>query len=483
MKWIFISIIIILLVSLLVSFVLLQRIDSNDFKGYIEEYLAEHTGLDIQFEKISIAWGILLKIQADKITVLNPQGSGGIFFCDNVDASIDLLSLLRRQFFISHISLKNPKIHIALEKDGGWNWDVKPKPDKISPKKTVTSDKASDSKKEAKKKSKWSVGVGKINISNCDFSFIDRSQEPDFSLNLKELSGEVRIRRLRGLVNADLSAKLPDYNNGAVKFRGVYSILKDSVEIELGFNDGKMLINGILTDLRKSPQFDGSLAINGLNLEEVLPDSVKRGEYISGKLTANIKGSFQGFNPVEIKRSLSLNGKATILNGALKNRNLIRDIFSRLSSVIPVNQILEGDDRPPELRELVENNDMPFSKASLHLRISNAQAYIDSFKIEHKDYTLESQGEGRYDLVQELVYFKAYFALSEVLSAHFVKKVKELGVLLNSNGLLIIPFICKGNISRVMILPDLHYIAAELLRTQTRELLNQGIKKLTELWD
>ena len=101
-----------------------------------------------------------------------------------------------------------------------------------------------------------------------------------------------------------------------------------------------MAFKGLLHIINTQPHFEGSIEIRDLDMEPLIPVVYKKNDYVSGRLSAKAQISLDGANPAIMQRTLKGQGTTEIMNGALRNRNVVKEVFDRLSPVLAITNAL-----------------------------------------------------------------------------------------------------------------------------------------------
>jgi hypothetical protein len=225
------------------------------------------------------------------------------------------------------------------------------------------------------------------------------------------------------------------------------------------------------------PQFDGALDVRDLDIESLIPAVYKKGEYVTGRLNASSQLSFAGANPDLITRSLKGQGTIEVRDGALKNRNLIKEVFDRLSPVLAITAALGGE-LPPELNEMLRDHDTPFQVLQVMYDVQAGIVKVNEFRLTHPDYQLS--GRGTYGILDKRVESSLQLFISKSISAYLIKKIREMELIADRNGQIIIPFRYGGVFPDAAVQPDLGYIGSRLLLSGgADQLLNRGLEQLS----
>jgi hypothetical protein len=237
------------------------------------------------------------------------------------------------------------------------------------------------------------------------------------------------------------------------------------------------VFKGLLKVVNTLPHFEGSLEVQELDMESVTPAVYKNGDHLTGRLSAKAQLSFDGANPDSIERSLKGQGTIEIKDGALKNRNLVKEVFDRLAPVLAVTTALGGE-MPPELDEMLRDRHTPFQSLRAAYSAQGGSAKLTGFQLIHPNYQLA--GQGAYGLLDKRVDGSMQLVLSKNISAYLMKKIQEMQFLADRNGQIMIPFRYSGVWPDATVQPDLPYITSRLMQSGAEQLLNRGLEELSK---
>jgi hypothetical protein len=68
--------------------------------------------------------------------------------------------------------------------------------------------------------------------------------------------------------------------------------------------------------------------------------------------------------------------------------------------------------------------------------------------------------------------------LSQAISAYLMKKIREMELIADRNGQVMIPFTYRGVFPNATVQPDLSYLGPRLLQSEANQLLSSGVERL-----
>jgi len=474
-----------------VGFFAVRNIDPNMFRTEFERYLTQQTGFRVELGEISFQWGPQPQVQVASLNFYQPQTLEKLLQSEHVRIDADLTALLRKQFNLSKVVIQSPQIFLKRDIRGAWNWEVakQPAPAALSPKgpnpggglipvAEVSEAQSGISLAGLKDLGEgWKFGIGKVQIREGEIHFEDATVQPAYKLDIRNLDAEVLEKESGKIFHFTAAANIFDAAKRNLEAEGNLDIASRSLELSLRYGPEKVLFKGLLKIVNHLPRFEGSLEVRDLDIESVTPAVYKSKEYLTGQLRAGMQVSLEGANPDSIKRSLKGQGTVEIKNGALKNRNLVKEVFDRLTPVLAVTTALGGE-MPPELAEMLKERDTPFQSLRAAFNAQGGSAKLTGFQLIHPNYQLS--GAGTYGLLDERVDGSMELLLSKNISAYLMKKIREMELLADRNGQVMIPFRYSGVLPDAAVQPDIPYVTSRLMQKGAEQLLNRGLEELSK---
>lgn len=210
--------------------------------------------------------------------------------------------------------------------------------------------------------------------------------------------------------------------------------------------------------LGRRPEATFSFTVENLPLEAILPDSDASEPHLEGKLSASFQGAASGSTPEEMKRTLTGQGKLQLSEARIVHLNLLRAAFQPIAILPGLMEILQSR-LPPNYQEKLAAEDTVLEPVDLGFKVENGALSFDDFRLATD--SLELVGAGRLGLDGKLS-CRVTLRMETALSAAFIRSVEELRALTNAEGQLELPATVEGTLPRVMVLPDLQYVATHL---------------------
>jgi len=323
----------------------------------------------------------------------------------------------------------------------------------------------------------WVVVFGNIEIKDGTVHYSDETVQPAYAAQIVKCEVEILPKNELSSFHGTLRGMIWQAVQRSIEAEGDLDLVEQALNFKFRYDKDRADLKGVLKLVQNIPHFEGTLKIQGLDLETLVPEAYKKGEYLAGILDSDLKLSFDGANPDSILQSLDGDGRVGITNGSLRNRNLVREIMEKMSPVIAVAGLFGGQ-LPPEVGELMKGDNTDFKQAAVQFSAARGKVTIQEFYLDHPDYQLA--GKGTYGLLSQKIDLAASLKFSQSITDYLVKKIHELEALCSPGGLLIIPFRYSGTIPDAAVTPDLQYIGSRLLQTSAQQLIDKGLKKLSK---
>ncbi len=470
-----------------VGYFALRNFDANMFRAEIEKILAQQTGFRVELGDIKLRWTPQPQLQVAGLKIYQSPSLEKILQSEQVRMDADLTSIWQKHFSVSQVTIQSPEIFLKRNRGGAWNWQVVKEP--MAPVSVSASSKvslipnaeASEGVEGISGKSfggvaqGWKFGIGKILVRDATIHFTDETVQPAYRLEIEKIAAEVRQSSALGAFHFTAGGSVFNSTKRNLEVEGDVNLALQSLDLLLRYGPEKAVFKGRLTVVNTLPQFEGTLEIRDLDMESVIPEVYKKGDYVSGRLSAKAQLSFNGANPDMIERSLKGQGTVEIREGALRNRNLIKEVFDRLSPVLAITSSLGGE-LPPELNEMLGDRDTPFQLLQVVYTVQSGIVKVGDFRLTHPNYQL--LGQGTYGILDMSVGSSLQLLLSQSISAYLMKKIREMELIADPNGQVVIPFRCGGVFPNIAVQPDLSYLGSRLLQSGANQLLSGGVERL-----
>ena len=472
-----------------VGYFAIRNFDPNMFRAEFEKYLTRQTGFRVELGDIKFQWKLKPQLQVAGLKFYHPKTLEKILQSDQIRIDADLTSALQKHFSMSQVVLQSPEIFLKRNRGGTWNFQVVKEPAASAaavvpahPQRSfIPAAEASEGTEGISLKNLdrmtqgWKFGLGKILVRNATIHFTDETVEPVYRLKIEKLEAEVLQKTPASLFHFTARGSVFNSSKKNLEAEGDLDLGLRSLDLLPRYGPEKVVFKGRLKMIKALPHFEGTLEVHDLDMESVIPAVYKKGDYVSGRLNAKAQLSFEGANPSTLQGSLKGQGTIEILDGALRNRNLIKEVFDRLSPVLAITNTLGGE-LPPELNEMLKERDTPFQSLQVSYEVQSGIGKVSEFRLTHSNYQLS--GQGTYGILDKRVEGSMQLLLSQAISAYLMKKIREMELIANRNGQVMIPFSYRGVFPNAAVQPDLGYIGSRLLQSGADQLLSNGVERL-----
>ncbi len=474
-----------------IGYFAIRNFDPNMFRAEFEKHLTQQTGFRVELGDIKFQWKPQPQLQVAGLKFYHPKSLEKIMQSDQIRIDADLTSVWRKHFSMSQVVIQSPEIFLRRNREGVWNFQAAkesaiPAPAVASmrpqgsliPAAEVSDKTESISLKNLDRITQgWEFGIGKILVRDATIHFMDETVEPAYRLEIEKLDVEVRQKTPALLFHFTAGGSMFNSSKRNLEAEGDLDLVSRSLDLLLRYGPEKAVFKGRLKAINTQPHFEGTLEVRDLDMASVIPEVYKKSDYITGRLNAKTQLSFEGANPAILTRSLKGQGTIEILDGALRNRNLIKEVFDRLSPVLAITNALGGE-LPPELGEMLRDRDTPFQSLQVLYAVQAGIVRVNEFRLMHPNYQLS--GQGTYGILDKRVEGALQLLLSQAISAYLMKKIHEMELIADRSGQVMIPFRYSGVFPNAAVQPDLGYIGSRLLQGGADQLLNRGLEQLSK---
>lgn len=234
----------------------------------------------------------------------------------------------------------------------------------------------------------------------------------------------------------------------------------------------------------KLSKFDVSAKVENVNLTEYFKLKVPgMTEVLAGRINADMRIAGTGKKWEDLQKTLSGNGGAVVLEGALLNMNVANQIFAGISSIpmVPPNITDRMKVRNPKL---FASNKTLFENLGSKFQIANGRITTQDLKLATGDFALN--GDGWFSLTKEMN-ISGLFAFSQKIANDLVAEVPAAKYLLSSDGRIEVPVTLSGPLMKPAVRVDTQAMAARFQQgmaaqgqKQVEDRVKTGVKGLLE---
>ncbi|MFQ5848528.1 MAG: AsmA family protein [Candidatus Methylomirabilales bacterium] len=283
--------------------------------------------------------------------------------------------------------------------------------------------------------------------------------------------------------------------HGSLAYRGKFSSARGTVS-DVNYTDLRALVsmagqvvtidrfslralNGTLQgqgryDLRKSPpRFTLTSQVRGMNLAELFRYAAPATpQHVRGGVNLDLKLAGSGNQWQDIQRSLTGQGQAEVVKGAILDVNIAQSALTGLTGVPGLSLFIS-----PKIRSkypaLFGTRNTEFGELKGSVNIRGGKVHLDNLLIAAADWAVGGKG---WMTLDQMLNLRGQLVLSRQLSTDLTRDVKLLKYLADRQGRVAIPFTLAGTLPGVTPQPDVDYVA----RLVQRGLLQQGVEGLTK---
>ena len=286
-----ISIVSLFLIITIAGYVLLSKIDFNQYKATIVTKVKESTGRDLSVGDIKFKLSFVPTVEVSDVVFSNAEWANktNMLTAKSIDVSVALIPLMNKSVVIDAFKIKDAEINLEENKKGqnNWTFDLS----KVDVKQKQTSSKIFQLIKTAEAKDGSSlellslIVIKEVVLNNVTINYIDKDGKAQtYKINNVEL-----------LENNDKNIDFNfDINDAQYKGKGVVGAL-NLLENNSGYPiDAKLAIDGInldakvkLYDIVDSLSFDGEIKVFNF---------IGKNSGYNETLSAEIKGDLQNID-------------------------------------------------------------------------------------------------------------------------------------------------------------------------------------------
>jgi hypothetical protein len=247
-----------------------------------------------------------------------------------------------------------------------------------------------------------------------------------------------------------------------------------------GFASGKISAQGRLSDYLKTQQPSFNIDMDQIQLAEVIDPALVPAK-VEGKIAFQLSGEAQGVAPEQLKSSLTGQGKFAILDGKIKDINILKSILDNMAALPAIGGVNLSEEimkrLPESYKDRLKINDTIIDNCQAALQFVNGA-------LQFNDLNIQSLGirvglSGQLDLDQNIE-LSGQAALDQELSAGIVSSQEAFSYLLNENKEIVFPLTpYKGKLAQLKVFPDFKdFLKNALVNKGKKELRNVIFKAL-----
>jgi uncharacterized protein involved in outer membrane biogenesis len=239
-------------------------------------------------------------------------------------------------------------------------------------------------------------------------------------------------------------------------------------------------ISGSGTFVPKSATFDVTTHVKDINLAEYFRyKSPALVDVLRGRMSGDLSLTGAGNSWQDIQKTLSGKGSTIVIEGALLNVNVAKQVISSIQSMplVPADLTQKLRDRNPKL---FDSNTTVFQNMKSEWSIADGKIQVPDLKLATNDFALA--GKGWFGLDKDMS-VNTTLTLSDKLTGDLVAEVPAAKYLLGASGKLEIPLSLTGALTSPNVGVDATALQSKLqssLMQQGQEGLKQQVKGLLD---
>lgn len=236
---------------------------------------------------------------------------------------------------------------------------------------------------------------------------------------------------------------------------------------------GKLEGSGTFEPKKQPPKFTLETRVRQVNLAEYFKYKVKSvPKFIEGRIDLDLGLAGAGKEWKEISRTLSGEGGALVVRGALLNVNFASDLFANLEQIPMVDRAALARVRQSN-PNLFASDKTAFKDLKADVRIDNGRIHSNGLVLKTDDFSLYGSGWVSFD---RQVNFKSSIVFSNQATQSVIRELSIAKYLTNDKGQLDIPILLTGPVTRPVVMPDTDALTKKLQAAA----LDSGIDQLKD---
>lgn len=258
-----------------------------------------------------------------------------------------------------------------------------------------------------------------------------------------------------------------DYSdlNGAFSIVGTQTRLED---VKAKALDGTISGGGVF-EAGDTPRFNftaDAKSINIVTLFDKLPDASR--QFLRGNASMKLNISGSGKDWQDIQKTISGDGLAELLNGAIIDFNLFDAVAGQLAQITGdpnvISQNLKG-----KYPRLFKDQNTQFKELGSDFVIENGRLLARNLNLIADDFNIAAKGSVGFDRSLQL---SANLLLSKQLTADLIKDFKYASYLTNASGVIEVPFALGGTLPKANATLDANFVNGVIKKAVAQQGMN-----------
>ncbi len=422
--------------------IFLATFDADRYRPLLVQKLEGALGQPVRLQRISLGLrgGLAFRLQGLSVLSGDSARPQPALEVRQASAVASFLPLLRGQLQIGAVSIEGLRAEVVRTADGGFEV-AGLAPPKGKPAGAVGTGPAG----------KGGTGpAGPVQVAPL---LIERLEVSDGSLKVTDLT-----------FKPPLVVQLEDLNLKAAVSPSRLHLKRLTGRLE----DGTFSLAGTVEQPMSQPEVNLQAKAERIPVGSLLPATEPGAPRLQGRLSGAFAVGMKG-------KDLSADGQVRLEEARLENLNILRELFARLT-VLPglVEALLAR--LPESYRQKLEERDTVFKPIQIQIRAQGEEVSLEGVYVATDSFELG--GSGRLRLADSALVFPARIRVEPQLSAAMIRSVEELKFLADDAGRIELPIVIQGRLPQVAVLPDLEYVARQLISSKGQELVGDLLRRL-----
>lgn len=234
--------------------------------------------------------------------------------------------------------------------------------------------------------------------------------------------------------------------------------------------------------------WDFDLTLKNINMNQLLTELAGYPDILLARGNLQMKAQGSGTSEAEIKKSLLLNGNASLVDGELKSLNFAKAVFGGeqtndlLRAFSLANRAGAKLDLPALPAALTEGKSTHFKSLASPLKIKDGKMDLPSLHLNTAFGPVDLAGTSNLNAELNM---NGHYTLNKASTASWLKNENVKKLLVNSNEEIAVPIQLLGNLTSPTVQPNFDALAkqaesraAGLVQTKAKEELKEEVKKV-----
>ncbi len=237
---------------------------------------------------------------------------------------------------------------------------------------------------------------------------------------------------------------------------------------------GTIAVSGFLNNFQRPDadlELQGSIA--GLDLKQLTPPADPEKPYLEGQASVTFRMTARGSAAPVILQTLTGNAQVYLKQGVLRNMNVLREVFSKLSVIPGVSQSLDQN-LPVQYKEKLRERDTYFEPIEIPVQVQGGNVFWNNALVRGELFELALTGGSNF---QGMGQIQAVMTLDQGLSEAMVLSLPRLQILALRDGRLQLPLNLVMESWKISVSPSQPQLLNKLASGVTQEVLGNILNR------